>query len=97
MMLRIDPEDHDANLPDRVTVRQQLAYHSAAAGAVGEQMIERFWDGARTIITDWKCDALPDIGADLDAVEDPRAASVIMWAGIETWNYIKALESVPKN
>ena len=40
-------------LPDRVTVRQQLAYYSGAGLAVGDELFERYWQGAKAIITDW--------------------------------------------
>ena len=84
-------------LPDRVTVRQQLAYYSGAGLAVGDELFERYWQGAKAIITDWKCEALPDIHADLGSLTDPKATDVILWAGMEVKRHMESLDSVPKN
>jgi hypothetical protein len=84
-------------LPDRPSVRQQLAYFSEAGIARGQELFERYWRGALTIIQDWKCAALPDPNIDLDALDDPKATEVILWAGIAAKNHMDALDNVPKN
>jgi hypothetical protein len=84
-------------LPDKPTVRQQLAYFSEAGLARGQELFERYWRGALTVIQEWKCDLLPDAHADLDTVTDMRIVEVILWAGTQVKLYMEALDNVPKN
>jgi hypothetical protein len=82
---------------DKVTVRRQLIYFSEAARATGKELFERLWLGARTVIEDWQCEAMPDIDTDLDSLTDPRAAAAVTWAGIQVQNHMDGLERIPKN
>lgn len=85
-------------LPDRVTVRMQLNYSSLAVTAYGQELFERFWNAARTVVQDWKCELVPDIDKlDLDAVDDPKIAEIVRWTGWEVKQYMDALENIPKN
>lgn len=84
------------SVPDQITVRQQLAYFSEAAGARGKEWIERLWAGALTLIQDWKSEALPDPRVDLDATTDPAHTSLIIWAAFRVKAHVDALETVPK-
>jgi len=85
------------SVPDKVTVRQQLAYYSEAARAANEDLFMRLWLGARQVLDDWKCEAMPDRFADLDSVTDPRAAGAITWAAMQVKSHMDKLEQVPKN
>jgi hypothetical protein len=84
-------------LPDRVSVRQQLAYISSAGLATGNELFEKLWYGARAVVTGWKCEALPDINTDLDSITDPKATEIILWTGLEVKQYMDRLDTVPKN
>lgn len=84
-------------IPDRPTVRQQLEYFSATAGAAGNQMLIRFWAGALQLVTKWECEALPDYKTGLDDMTDPKQADIIIWAGIQVKNFMSTLDDVPKN
>ena len=59
-------------LPDKITVRQQLAYFSASSSVDQAQFLERSWEGAKAIIIpqSWKCAIMPDMNADLDDLID---------------------------
>ena len=81
-------------VPDRVTVRQQLAYFSAGLNA---PPLERFWVAAVPLITEWECELFPDPAASIDDVSDPRITQILTWAGIEVKRHIDALEVIPKN
>lgn len=85
------------NLPDRITVRQQLAYFSEAGLAHGDELFLRLWYGARKLISDWKCEAFPDPSVNLDEVDDPRIAEVVLWAGMEVKTHMDRLDTIPKN
>lgn len=84
-------------LPDRLTVRQQLAYYSARlADGQGDQFAA-LWRGALALVEDWRCESLPDPrGADLDALYDPRITGVVLWTGTTVSAYVRELEAVPK-
>lgn len=85
------------SVPDKVTVRQQLAYFSEAGRANGKEFIERLWLGARAVILDWTCPALPDLNTDLDSVTDPKTTQAIVWAALEVKRHMDNLEQIPKN
>lgn len=84
-------------VPDRLTVRQQLEYFSGTAGAAGSQMLARFWAGALQLITEWECEILPDRNVSLDDITSPSQTEVIIWAGIQVKNFVSALDDMPKN
>ena len=90
--------DASFDLPDKITVRQQLAYFGAAASMPGtKEMFSRYWDGAKQLIQNWKCGLLPDLNTDLDEVTNPDVTSVIVWAALEVKRKMDALEELPKN
>lgn len=84
-------------VPDKPTVRQQLAYFGATAGAPDGNYLIRFWMGARELITNWKSDIMPDIEASLDELTSPEATDIIIWAGIKVRTHMNSLEEIPKN
>lgn len=83
-------------VPDRPTVRQQLNYFSTIGGTEGNYLL-RWWVGAQSLITDWKCEALPDHKTDLDKITDPTQTDVIIWAGLKVREHMNALEDLSKN
>lgn len=85
------------SIPARPTVRQQMEYISASAGAVGKNMVSRFWEGAKVLIVNWKSETLPNFNSDLDALEDPKQTELITWASLQVKAYIDGLENIPKN
>lgn len=82
-------------IPDAPTVRQQLAYFSEVGLAKGRELFERFWLGAKAIITEWECDVPLDV--DIDKATDAKTAEVIIWAGLQVKIYMDGLDNVPKN
>lgn len=89
--------DCKITVPDKITVRQQLEYFSLAGAAAGREMLIRYWEGAKALITDWQCELLPDMRTDLDKVTNPDVVSLIVWAGTQVKRHVNALEDVPKN
>lgn len=85
------------SVPDKVTVRQQLAYYSETAAASGSDIFERYWQGAKALITSWQCEIMPDHKIDLATVTNPKIAELVVWAGVSVKNYLDTLEELPKN
>lgn len=85
------------DLPDTITVRQQLAYFGAAASIPGtKEMFLRYWDGAKQLIRNWKCDLFP-LDGDLDNVSDPLVTQAVVWASMEVKRRMDSLDELPKN
>lgn len=85
-------------IPDTLTVRQQLAYWQAMPDreAVGSEYAQN-WEAAKTLITDWKSQDIPDIALSLDEMTSTRQAQIVMWAGGAVIRRVLALDEVPKN
>lgn len=84
-------------VPDTVTVRQQLKYFSQIGVSRSPEMWERYWNGAKSLISDWSCDLFPDMDGDLDAVTDMKITELIIWAGALVKQHMDGLETLPKN
>lgn len=85
-------------LPDKITVRQQLRFRSAIAFSGESAVYERFWRGALQIMTEWTCERWPDAKAiDLDAEDDPELVTLIEYVGDQVSLHMLELRSVPKN
>lgn len=84
------------SIPDRPTVRQQLAYYSATTGTDAERHLERLWNGAKALIVEWECE-LFKADVDLDTVDNPKITDLMLWAAIQVRAYINKLEEIPKN
>lgn len=89
-------DDACFTVPDRPTVRQQLAYFSACTGVDPDKHLERMWNGAKTLIRDWDC-KLFKIDVDLETVDDPKVADIILWAAISVKAHMNKLSEIPKN
>ena len=85
-------------IPDRPTVRQQLAYNAIVFSGNEElPSIELQWQGALSMIDEWECELLPDPHVDLDTVDNPGIVKVIYWAVPLVTLHVVGLEDVPKN
>lgn len=85
-------------LPDKITVRQQLRFRSAIAFSGESGVYERYWTGALQLMTDWTCERWPDARAiDLDGDDDPAVVDLIQYVGNVTAVHMLELRSVPKN
>lgn len=85
-------------VPDRFSVREQLAFRAAVVDAEGQTNYERYWQAAQTIVTTWSCELIPDPAAlDLDAADDYRIANIVQWAANTVAGHMLRLETPPKN
>lgn len=84
-------------VPDKITVKQQLEYFSAAGGSAGNEYWFRLWQAAKTLIQDWQCEIMPDIDTDLETVTDPQISGVVVWAGVKVSEHINSLQAISKN
>lgn len=85
------------DVPDRPTVRQQLAWFGEVQEAQGKETFARYWEGAKTVMENWQCEALPDPQVSLDAMDNPSQARIVMWVGGVVMLHMAKLEDVPKN
>ena len=84
-------------VPDRPTIRQQLAYFSEAGMAAGRKMFERLWLGALTMIEGWECEFFKEpAAANLDELDDSRITEAILWASARVQAHMNALDNIPK-
>ena len=84
-------------VPDKITVRQQLAYLSETVKNNDGNSMDSLWNGARLLITEWECPVFPAFDTSLESVTDPDVTEVILWAALEVRKHVNGLESVPKN
>ena len=85
-------------VPDKITVRQQLAYYSALTDAFDEPTWVQRWRAAAVLIQDWKSESIPDPqSVDLDAEDSGLVASILVWAGSAVLRHLRDLERLPKN
>lgn len=98
MEFRNEKPECEFAVPDKVTVRQQLAYISASSTADPERFLEKSWEAAKQIIVpqSWKCPVM-ELGTDIDSATDPQVTDVILWAGMKVREHMNGLEAVPKN
>jgi hypothetical protein len=82
---------------DRPTVREQLRYRGELGrGPMGAQVYERLWSGAKVIISEFESEYIA-LDADLDKIDDKRAAAVIEWTGLIVYGFMDMLDGIPKN
>lgn len=86
------------DLPDRITVRQQLAFRSRLAMRNDGGAYGRYWDAAPLLVSNWQCALIPDMaGVDLDTAVDPRLTEIIIWVADTIANHIAEMETPAKN
>lgn len=84
-------------VPDEPTVLQILLHDSVRYDANDKGAILNLWEMAKVFITEWECESLPDMNANLNEVTDARAARVIEWAGVTVSAYRRSLDAISKN
>jgi hypothetical protein len=84
-------------VPDKITVRQQLAYFSAATGLDPSKRLERNWSGAKTLIEEWECELIPDKDVNLDELYSLEETNIVIWVGNKVYAHMVSLEETPKN
>lgn len=83
-------------VPDRINVKQQLEFYSTIGGMIGPEYWLNMWQGAKLFIQDWHCPLMPDVDTDLESIEDPEIAGVLIWASAQVNQHINGLKSLPK-
>lgn len=89
-------------LPAAPTVMQVLRYDSRRFETGGDApAFVVLWECAKTVISDWQCELLPDMKVDLDTLPHSenlaRQARIIEVVGIAVSGWRNGLDSVPKN
>lgn len=84
-------------LPDRVSVRQQLAYYTLIHSTGSAFWFESMWDAAKTLIAGWECEHFPDFKVDLSTVHSKKITNTVIWAGTTTMTHITMLEQPDPN
>ena len=84
-------------VPDNPTVLQIVTYDSKRYELSELPALVLLWEMAKTLITEWESEAMPDINADLGELDDPKIARVIQWATNLVANHRRSLDNIPKN
>lgn len=85
-------------VPDRPTVRQQLAYRAAIASMRFDDVYEAHWQGVVGLVQEWESDVIADPAAfSMDTSDDPAAADLVFWACNVVAGHMNRLETLPKN
>ncbi len=84
-------------VPDNPTVLQIVTYDSKRYELSELPALVLLWEMAKTLITEWESEAMPDINADLGKLDDPKIARVIQWASSLAANHRRSLDNIPKN
>jgi hypothetical protein len=95
--MRYEKDGTSFEVPDKPTVRQQMAYMGAAVGRMDAHFLIKLWEGAKEIVTYWKCDLMPDMRTDIDTISDPAIVDVLIWVCLTTQTHMQKLERIPKN
>lgn len=89
-------------VPDDPTIYQLIDFDSQRFNANGLPPLLILWEMAKTLITEWECEVLPD--KDISLVEMQQmtenahdAVKIMEWAGTIVSAYRRGLENVPKN
>lgn len=86
------------DIPDRITVRRQLAFRSRVAETAGEGNFTRYWLAAQTVMENWTCPLIDDPAAlDLDESDDRRVADIVVWVANTVAGHMIDLATPGKN
>ena len=85
-------------LPEKPTVRQQLAFQAGQFSQLAEGGYMQNFAGALAVMTGWECAALPDPHAlDIDKETSKAITDIVVFVAARTHGHFESLESVPKN
>jgi len=85
-------------LPDNLTVREQLAFFSEAEPSSSPSFLEGMWKASMGVIKKWECELLPDPKkADFGKLTDPRIAQLAIWVGTEVMNHVTSITTPSPN
>ena len=97
MLYRNEILDVSFSVPDALTVRKQLRYHSLSGYRGDGGRFGDLWNAALELVEAWKCPLVPDPRAlNPDQSTDPNVATVMIWTGSTVWRHVALLEAVPK-
>lgn len=84
------------SLPDKLTVRQQLAFRQRLAASDGD-LYSRYFMASVPLIEDWQCELVPVVAdVDLDTETRTSVADIVQWMANEVAIYFTDLGTVPK-
>lgn len=85
-------------LPDRVTVRQQLAFRSRVAVVQPDEAFVAYWLAALGLLSDWECERVPDPAAlNMDEAVEPAVADIVQYTANTAAAHMLALRHPGKN
>lgn len=96
--MKYKTEGCSLEVPDVITVRQQLQYTGTVSFvSENKDRLIAWWEAAKTVIDKWECEAMPDyIDFDIDASEDPEHTKIIGWVASTIWTHMNSLKEIPK-
>jgi hypothetical protein len=89
-------------LPDKPTVYQILIFDSKLSESIRQPQFLKLWEIAKTVISDWQCEAFPDYKVALETIngEDNdmnKIARIIEFVGAQAIAWRNELDLVSKN
>src|SRR5512139_4107608 len=85
------------DLPDDPSALQIIRYDSERIERSGEPAILILWECVKPLITNWACDALPNLTTPLDNVKSLQAAQAVEWSAFRGVEWRNGLDTVSKN
>ena len=86
------------SLPDKLTVREQLAYREQVLLNIDDNAYIRNWIAGIPLLKEWQCEAIPEPEAfDFDSETDMRKADIVNFVANTVAGHMLTLEDVPKN
>lgn len=86
-------------LPDDMTVREQLAFRERVFLAPGDtDTYSRYWAGVLPLLSNWECEAMPDPEAlDLDTETRVKVANIVNWVANTAAGHFTELDEPDPN
>ncbi len=98
--MKITLKDATFELPDKITVYQSLEWWSLFGDAIidRQKRIIKLWQAIidLELISKWESEVLPDHKTDLNEIDDPAVAGLIMDAVNRVYKYLEDKKSVEK-
>ena len=83
-------------LPAVLTIRQRLRFKGTLGSRMGADLYVRAWEAARALITGWSCPHV-ELDADIDQAGSVQASDAIIWATMQTFDYVESVGATEKN
>lgn len=93
-----DLVDARFDLPDTLTVRQQLDISNKMAFGRNDNPMVMWWEIAKSLMTNWQSEIMPDpLVVDIDTETNREITAIILWCSSATVKWYNELGQLEKN